>query len=103
MSFDHITYALCSGGGGMPVIELTTLPTLDGAPLTAEEAAQVESALASGIALVCFPMEVAASPIICKRIEADGMIAFVGNIFANGSMNMFILGDMGDGYMIVIA
>lgn len=68
-----------SGGGGLPVVELTTAPSTegDGAALTAEENALVDAAISNGTPFVVnFP------------ITQDGMTFKWSLIFAGYSIEM---------------
>lgn len=64
--FDPIAYALCKGfGGGLPVVELTTVATETGAALTDDETANmdalnggpviIKAALHGGLKICGFP------------------------------------------------
>ena len=70
----------------LPVVELSTVPTADGAALTAEETAQLSSALAtSKYALVVLPFDFAISPMVCRFYEEDESAGFLGGVVAHGS------------------
>lgn len=93
--------------GGYPVVHITTLPTADGAALTAEETAEVERAFASGneFAIVRFnaaELGFGFSPIVCGLTEGDGMKVYMGEFYSDGKQTLFAVGDLGGTYGIML-
>lgn len=60
-----------SSGGGLPVVELTTTPTAEGAELTAEESAKVTQAMGTGL------------PVVVKLVLDGAQLTTIG-IVTNG-------------------
>lgn len=64
----------------LPVVELTTTPTAEGAALTAEETAQLANAFARSKYALFYALSVSPFPALCSVLVEDGLSMFVGYI-----------------------
>lgn len=63
----------------LPVVELSTVGTAEGATLTAEETEQLKNALELGnFALVVLPIDVSVEPVVVRSVIEDGIKYFIG-------------------------
>lgn len=85
-------------GAVLPVVELTTMPTADGAQLTEAETAQLAYAVAnSNYALVALSAELLFSPIICRKLVEEGAQGLIGNVIDNSGVRWSIALFVADG------
>ena len=91
MSFDPITMALCSAGGGLPVVEVGNLyDVVAGVPFTAEENAAFDAAAAN------------AMPIILKSTVEGMPIALICSLMAEETGEPSYLTSIGVGTLMII-
>lgn len=95
-------YLPAGSGGGLPVITIATIGTNSGTPLTAEETAQLENALAtSDCAVIYYVAGAFPMPILCVKTQMEEAVVFRG-VYSAAGLTLHIVLAVTEGTGIII-